>query len=188
MSLEQQINKAISLEKKGEILKAKDIYKSILKVFPKNVRVQKRLEALNILKQINNLHPPQEDIDKLIKLFNQKHFSSVIEQSQALVREYPNAFVIWDLMGATNQLLGKPDEALKDFKQAIQLNSNYENAYYNMGVVLLEDYGNPTEAIEAFKKSISLNPKNARAYNNMGNSLRKLGRFEEAITVLNKAI
>ena len=32
MSLEQQINKAISLEKKGEILKAKDIYKSILKL------------------------------------------------------------------------------------------------------------------------------------------------------------
>ena len=188
MSLEQQINKAISLEKKGEILKAKDIYRSILKVFPKNVRVQKRLEALNILKQINNLHPPQEDIDKLIKLFNQKHFSSVIKQSQALIREYPNAFVIWDLMGATNQLLGKPDEALKDFKQAIQLNSNYENAYYNMGVVLLEDYDNPIEAIEAFKKSIYLNPKNARAYNNMGNSLRKLGRFEEAITVLNKAI
>ena len=188
MSLEQQINRAISLEKKGEILKAKDIYRSILKVFPKNVRVQRRLEALNILKQINNLHPPQKDIDKLIKLFNQKHFSSVIEHSQALIREYPNAFFIWDLMGATNQLLGKPDEALKDFKQAIQLNSNYENAYYNMGVVLLEDYNNPIEAIEAFKKSISLNPKNARAYNNMGNSLRKLGRFEEAINVLNKAI
>ena len=91
-------------------------------------------------------------------------------------------------MGASNQLIGKPDEALKDFKQAIQLNSNYENAYYNMGVVLLEDFGKPIEAIEAFKKSISLNPNNARAYNNMGNSLRKLGRFEEAITVLNKAI
>ena len=71
-------NKAISLEKK-EDMKAKEYIKYIEKFFQK-CRVQKRLEALNILKQINNLHPPQEDIDKLIKLFNQKHFSSVIEQ------------------------------------------------------------------------------------------------------------
>ena len=80
---------------------------------------------------------------------------------------------------------GKPDEALKDFKQAIQLNSNYENAYYNMGVVYLKIMTTLLKQ-SSFQKSISLNPKNARAYNNMGNSLRKLGRFEEAITVLKR--
>ena len=188
MYLEQQINKAKSLEKKGAILEAINIYKSILTVFPKNIRVQERLAALSVPKKINNVHPPQEDIDKLIKLFNQRHYSSVVDQAKVFIREYPNAFIIWNLMGAANQLLGKFDEALKDFKQAIQLNSNYENAYYNMGVVLLEDYAKPIEAIEAFKKCIFLNPKNAAAYNNMGNSLRELGKSDEAIIALNKAI
>lgn len=188
MSLEQELNKARSLEKKGAILEAINIYKSILTVFPKNIRVQERLATLSIPKKINNLHPSQEDIDKLIKLFNQRHYSSVVNQAKVFIREYPNSFIIWDLMGAANKLLGKFDEALKDFKQAIELNSNYENAYYNMGVVLLEDFAKHIEAIEAFKKCISLNPKNASAYNNMGNSLRKVGRYEEAITSLNKAI
>ena len=188
MSLEQELNKARSLEKKGAILEAINIYKGILTVFPKNIRVQKRLAALSIPKKNNNLHPSQEDIDKLIKLFNQRHYSSLVNQAKVLIREYPNSFIIWDLMGAANKLLGKFDEALKDFKQAIQLNSNFENAYYNMGVVLLEDYAKPIEAIEAFKKCIFLNPKNAAAYNNMGNSLRELGKFDEAIIALNKAI
>ena len=188
MSLEQELNKARSLEKKGAILEAINIYKGILTVFPKNIRVQKRLAALSIPKKNNNLHPSQEDIDKLIKLFNQRHYSSLVNQAKVLIREYPNSFIIWDLMGAANKLLGKFDEALKDFKQAIQLNSNFENAYYNMGVVLLEDYAKPIEAIEAFKKCIFLNPKNAAAYNNMGNSLRELGKSDEAIIALNKAI
>ena len=118
MSLEQQINKAKSLEKKGAILEAINIYKSILTVFPKNIRVQERLAALSVPKKNNNVHPPQEDIDKLIKLFNQRHYSSVVDQAKVFIREYPNAFIIWDLMGAANQLLGKFDEALKHFKES----------------------------------------------------------------------
>ena len=54
MSIEQELNRAKFHERKGEFIEAKNIYLNILKAFPKNLRVKKRLEKLNITKQTNS--------------------------------------------------------------------------------------------------------------------------------------
>ena len=187
ISVEHEIDKAKSHEKKGEIIEARNIYKGVLKVFPKNLRVQKKLAELDTSEKNNSVHPPQELINRIIKLISQKQLTSVIDMARALTRQYPKSFIAWDLLGATNKLLGNFEEALKNFKKAIEINPDYENAYYNMGVVLLDNYDKPKEAIDSFRKCLSLNSQNAAAYNNIGNSLRSLGRLKEAIYALRKS-
>ncbi len=187
ISVEHEIDRAKSHEKKGEIIEARNIYKGVLKVFPKNLRVQKKLAELDTSEKNSPMHPPQEFINRIIKLINQKQLSSVIDMARALTRQYPKSFIAWDLLGATNKLLGNFEEALKNFKKAIEINPDYENAYYNMGVVLLDNYDKPKEAIDSFRKCLSLNSQNAAAHNNIGNSLRSLGRLKEAIYALNKS-
>lgn len=63
--------------------------------------------------------------------------------------------------------LGKQQEAVNSFKEAIKIKPDYWEAYYNMGVAYskLEDY---PQAIEAFKKTIELRPDDAQAHYNLG--------------------
>ena len=65
ISVQQQINRAKFLEKKGEIIEAKKIYQHILEIFPKNLRVQKMLAGLNKTKQTFSTQPPKEIIEGL---------------------------------------------------------------------------------------------------------------------------
>ena len=69
ISVEHEIDRAKSHEKKGEIIEARNIYKGVLKVFPKNLRVQKKLAELDTSEKNNSVHPPQEFINRIINIF-----------------------------------------------------------------------------------------------------------------------
>ena len=71
LSLDQTIMRAKSHLKKGEFEEAKNLYKSFLKEFPKNIRIEKQLNALNKLNQYNiKPHELQREIDNLEKSLN----------------------------------------------------------------------------------------------------------------------
>jgi tetratricopeptide (TPR) repeat protein len=53
--------------------------------------------------------------------------------------------------------LGRYTEAIEAFKQAIRINPDYADAYFNLGVVYVK-LGRYTEAIETFKQAIRINP------------------------------
>ena len=187
MSLEQELNKARSLEKKGAILEAINIYKSILTVFPKNIRVQERLAALSKPKKINNLHPSQEDIDKLIKLLNQRHYSSVVDQAKVFIREYPNTPILWSIMGISAAQLGMFDKSEMALRKSLALDPNNDKNHDNLGNVLREQK-KFVEAIEAHSKAISINPNNYLAYFNMGITFKQNGKLNHAIKAYKKSI
>ncbi len=187
MSLEQEINKARSLEKKGEIVKAKNIYNRILKVFPKNIRVQKKLAALNVLEPINNLYPPQEDIDKLIKLFNQRQFSSAFNQAKNFIRKYPNTLILWNILGISAAQLGMFDKSEMALKKFLALDPTNAANHDNLGNVLREQK-KFVEAIEAHTKAISLEPNYYLAYFNMGITFTQQGKLNQAIKAYKKSI
>ena len=43
--------------------------------------------------------PPQDIIEKLISLYNKGESSTIVEQSQLLLQEYPKAFMVWNILG-----------------------------------------------------------------------------------------
>jgi tetratricopeptide (TPR) repeat protein len=79
------------------------------------------------------------------------------------------------------------DRAIREFRQAIAINGQFDQAYDNLGVAY-DHKGNLREAVAQHKKAIAINPYNAKTYNNMGNAFNKMGRFDEAIGAYKKAL
>ncbi|MDQ1559721.1 MAG: protein O-mannosyl-transferase [Pyrinomonadaceae bacterium] len=70
-------------------------------------------------------------------------------------------------LGLSLAALGKQQEAVNSFKEAIKIKPDYWEAHYNLGVAYskLEDY---PQAIAAFKKTLELKPDDAQAHYNLG--------------------
>ena len=183
LSVDQALMKARSHAKKGEVAEAQRLYQSVLQVFAKNQRAQQGLAALNNTTQ----SLPQGSIDRLVGLYNQGEFSVVVEQAEALTKQYPDVFIIWNLIGASATQLGVLDKAINSFQKALLLKPDSADAYSNMGFALKEQ-GKLDEAVKACKKALLLKPDYANAYYNMGNALQDQGKLDEAIDAYNKAI
>ena len=188
LSVGQALLKAKSHGKKGEIEEAQKLYQVVLQAFPKNKRAQQGLAALNKPKQpATTQGPPQETINKLVNLYNQGQLTAAVEQAEALTEQYPEAFIIWNVLGAAHKGLGKTFEASEAFKKVTELNPDYADGFYNMGIIL-KNQGDLEEAIEAYNKALALKPDYAEVYNNMGVTLQEQGKLDEAITSFNKAL
>ena len=188
LSVDKALLKAKSHTKKGEIEYAKKLYQAVLQAFPKNKRAQQGLAALNIPEQPKDTQSqPQDAINQLIQLYNQGHLATVVERAQTLTEQYPEAFIIWNVLGAANKRLGRVQAASEAFKKVTELNPAYADGFNNLGVTLQEQ-GKLEEAIASLYKALSLKPDYADAYNNMGNALKDQGKLEEAIASFNKAL
>jgi tetratricopeptide (TPR) repeat protein len=89
--------------------------------------------------------------------------------------------------GNTYYELEQYPEAIAAYKKAININSDYAEAYLWMGYAYekLKQYA---DAIAAHKKAVSIKPDDAYAYNGMGNAYHNSGQYADAITAYKKAI
>ena len=76
--------------------------------------------------------------------------------------------------------------AISDYNEAIRINPNYADAYYNRGVVY-SDRGEDDRAIFDYNEAIRINPNHADAYYNRGDYYRQRGNLERAIHDFRKA-
>ena len=167
LSVDKALLKAKSYAKKGEIEEAKKLYQAVLQAFPKNKRAQQGLAALNKPRQPGTTQgPPQDAINQLIQLYNQGQLGAVVEQAQALTVQYPEAFIIWNIVGAANKGLGRVQAASKAFKRVTELNPTYADGFNNLGVTL-QDQGKLEEAIASYNKALSLKPENVEFTENL---------------------
>jgi tetratricopeptide (TPR) repeat protein len=188
LSVDQALIKAKSHLKKNEVIEAKKLYQVILQAFPQNLRAQEGLTSLNKLKQFNDIqNPPQETVNRLVNLYKQGQFLSVIKQAQSITNQYPEAFMVWNILGASAAEIGMLDQAVEAYNKALLLKPDYAKAYNNMGITLREQ-GKLDKAIEAYKKAVSLNPDYAEAYCNMSVILKDQGKLDQAVEFCKKAL
>lgn len=79
------------------------------------------------------------------------------------------------------------DEAIAEFKKAIEIDPEFIEAYNNLGYVLLKQK-KYQEAIEAFSKGIKKDGNYADLHNNLGYAYFCINRYGEALHELNRAI
>ena len=174
--------------KKGEIEEAQKLYKDVLKAFPKNKRAQQGLDALNKPKRPNATQSPShEKINQLVNLYNQGQLAAVVTQANMLTVLYPDAFMIWNILGVAAAQTGKMDKAINAFQRVIAIKPDYAEGYYNMGNAL-KDQGKLDEAIDSYEQALSLKHDYAEVYNNVGVILMDQGKPDEAIASYNKAL
>ena len=134
-----------------------------------------------------NEEPPQEQVQELINLYNEGQLEAALNQAEKLIKQYPKAFLVWNILGAANKGLGQLAHASKAFRKVTELNPNYADGFSNLGVIL-QDQGKLDEAIEALKKALSIKPDYAEAYYNMGTALKDKGEKDAAIDNYKQAL
>ena len=187
LSLEQAFSQADYHVDRGELSEARKFYQAILSAVPDNERAQTALTALHKVQASTDMQsPPQEIINQLLNLYNLGNLEAVVEQANLLIEQYPEAFVVWNILGAANKGLGDLDKASQAFKKVTELSPNNAEGFNNLGTVLkgqekLED------AIDSFKIALALKPDYAEAHYNMGVTFREQNKLKEAIESYTKA-
>ena len=78
-------------------------------------------------------------------------------------------------------------EAGSAFRQALEIDSNHDDANHLLGLVAWRN-GENEVAVELMSKAIQINPGNAAYHSNLGNALKDLKRADEAAESYRKAL
>jgi len=189
LSVERALRKAISHERNGQIDEARKCYVSILELFPGNIKAKQGLTKLSESKlgTLAGKSPSEETLGQLVALYNKGEFKTVTLECERLTKEFPQSFVLWNLLGAAHNVQGTLEEAIAAYRKALLIKPDYADAYNNMGNALTGQ-GKLEEAIVAFNKALSINPGGAGVHYNMGAVFQMQNKFEEAIAAYKKAL
>ena len=126
-----------------------------------------------MLEKINHKSAPKEVVNALVTLYHQGKFDDVLSRSSQLIKEYPETFVLHNIIGAVSFEKGQKEVAIEHFRKVIELRPHYPHAYNNLGAALI-DMGEYEEAKSSLKKAIELQPDYAEAYNTLGNVYKEM--------------
>ena len=133
LNVERALRKAESHERKGEMDEALKLYHSVLAVFPDNIRAKQGLAKLSQPKPgtLAGKNPSDEILHQLVALWNKGQIRTVIQECDRLTKEFPQSFLLWNLLGAANNAQGKLEEAIAAYNKAILIKPDYVEAYNN---------------------------------------------------------
>jgi tetratricopeptide (TPR) repeat protein len=93
----------------------------------------------------------------------------------------------WINKGGSLAALGRREEAISCYDQALAIDPQFAGAWYNKGVSLV-NLGRHEEAIGCYDQALAIDPQDAAAWYNKGNALTDLDRHEEAISCFDQAL
>ncbi len=131
--------------------------------------------------------PEDDELNFLRILLGQGRFEDLAQSCTLMLKKFPNSSKLHNIQGIANHGLAEFDQAIICYEKALMANSNYGEAYNNMGNTF-KIKGEISRAIENFKKAIALKPEFAEAYNNMGATYQASGEYTLAISLFQKAI
>lgn len=79
------------------------------------------------------------------------------------------------------------DEAIAEFKKALEINPNFAEGFYVLGYTYCS-IGSNQEALTYFQNAIKIAPNYTDAYNGMAYALSVLGRYDESIDYYKKTL
>ncbi|MGL4375319.1 MAG: CHAT domain-containing protein, partial [Microcoleaceae cyanobacterium] len=99
----------------------------------------------------------------------------------------PDFHEAWLNRGSALDDLGRFEDAIGSYDNAIKIKDDYPEAWFNRGNALF-NLGRFEDAIASFDNAIKFKPDDYEAWNNRGSALFNLGRFEDAIGSFDNAI
>lgn len=117
--------------------------------------------------------------EELVKLFNAKQFSALESAARRWVERYPEVGFHWHALGLALSKLGRSDESLAPYREAIRVLPDDAELQNNYGIAL-EALGRIDEAAQVFAQARDCAPEYLPAQNNLGLALQKKHRFVEA--------
>jgi len=181
---ERQLSRAKKLLIKGKIREAESIYLDILLTSPKNKDAK---DALRTISNRKEAALPMNKIQLAVSFINSGQIKEAIEIVEPLIKNFPNESLLFNIMGVCNHSCQNYKVAINDFRKAVELNSGYAEAYYNLGVSY-GDLGEIESAKKAYKNALRINNNYPTAQNNLGQILFTQGEFKESISYFKWAL
>lgn len=135
--------------------------------------------------KIESRTPPTDELDLLVALFNTGQHMELESRARALLEQYPDSGVVWNLLGISLQSQGK--DALLAMQKAAELLPGDAAAHSNLGAIL-KGHGRLAEAELSYRHALRLDPDFAVAHSNLGNVLREQNKLEEAEASTRRAL
>ena len=169
-----QAGEAIAYYQKAVQLNASyaDAYNNLGVAFLRNGQVD---EAIAHYRKAVAINPGSAEMQYNLGnvLAREGNWADAIECYQAALsteRDSVKAAKVRNNLGAALEKLGKSDEALEQFSQALQINGNYPEAHCNLGRMLAQR-GRRDEAVAHLREALRLKP----GYEEARKQLRELG-------------
>jgi len=124
--------------------------------------------------------PSQFEIQPVLHLLNTGKLAEAEQAANKLAARYPNAFILYNILGITQDGLSKFSDAVKSYTKALSLQPNTPDLHFNLGIALANT-GRFEDAANNYRQAITLNPNFFEAYGNLGTVLQKQGLLEDAI-------
>jgi len=156
----------------------------------KFIRDKKFKRAITELKVLSDLLPASAVIYELratLRFETGDYLASAKDNSEALRLNPAGAATYLTRSGVAYSRLKQFDRALNDLDKAIQIDSHYDLAFYNRGIVFALQ-GNFEAAIKDFTEALAIDPQYALALCNRGTAYSDIGKLELAQLDLEKAL
>jgi len=98
-----------------------------------------------------------------------------------------NNYIMHNNLGFALTARGRPDEAIKHYKEALRINHDFEEANINLGLALLSQ-GKLDECVDYYQEVLRVKPGYAKVHNNLGVVFWRLGKTEEATVHFQEAV
>ncbi|MDQ6600342.1 tetratricopeptide repeat protein [Bacillus salipaludis] len=118
--------------------------------------------------------------------YNMNRLKQQLESAKAEADAKPNEPKSHVDLGYAYFLNDNNDEAIKQYKMALDLDKNYFNAYFNLGLVYNEE-NRLNDSIKMAQKATEISPKDYKGWLLKGMSFRKLKMYKDSIKALNEA-
>lgn len=189
-SVNEILRVAKRLAKNGDLDQAARHYQSVLEKFPENQQAKAGLAALQNqgpANSVNKATPSQEEVGKLIELYQAGKFQQALKDCEVFERRFPSLPFFPNLKGVIHSAQGQLDAALQCYDNAIRISPGFADAHNNRGNAL-KRLGRVEEAVPCYQDALKFNPNYVEAHNNLGDALAALKTLNEAIDCYRKAI
>jgi tetratricopeptide (TPR) repeat protein len=99
----------------------------------------------------------------------------------------PTCWIAYTIFGNLLQERGQVEEAIAQYRKALEINRDHAEPYYNLGNALVTSR-RADEAITQYQKALEILPGYVDAQHSLGLALAMRGRFDEAIAQYRKAL
>ncbi len=99
----------------------------------------------------------------------------------------PRCWMAHNNLGLTLVSLGRTQEGIGQYEDALRIKPDHAETHYNLGIALAQA-GRMEDAIGQYEQALRIKPEYAEAQSNLGATLGQVGRMPEAIEHLEQAL
>jgi len=131
--------------------------------------------------------PSPAQMQPLYAAYQRRDLQAVVSLGSILVKRFPDATPLLNLLGAAYATLGQREEAASLLRHAAALAPESAETQGNLGNLLLQ-MGQYHEALDAFLKALAIKPVIAELHFNAGLAFAALDRNDQAISAYRHAL